>query len=317
MNLRDLRYARFNSSLARALLRFYYRPGGAYKIWFGPLSGWKLRYDPSVNFHAILGLWDAEIFALLKEVLLKSRLLPLDGVVADVGGNIGYYTMWLSRVAVPSGKVYTFEPNPEAIRLLRDNLHLNHVSNVEIVTAACGDHVGMTDFFLAEHHQRSSLHEEWAKRVEFTAKKIRVPVTTLDAFFGSGAHRKALRFVKFDIEGGGTFALQGCKEIIFVEDRPLVLIESHTPKEDCAIADILCRFNYRGFRLDDLKWVKRPDVTYPHREGVWGTLLLVANEHYGEISDIVRWFTSRRFALPERDICGDCRSQHPTTKHDM
>ena len=77
-----------------------------------------MRYDPSVNFHAILGLWDAEIFEFLDKVFVKSDLLPKNSTAADVGGNIGYYTIWLGTVAVPSGQVYSFEPNPDVLRIL-------------------------------------------------------------------------------------------------------------------------------------------------------------------------------------------------------
>src|SRR5262249_20282344 len=157
----------------------YYRPGGAYRIWFGPLRGLRLRYDRSVNFHAILGLWDSQIFALLARVLVKSGLLPKDSVVADVGGNIGYYTLWLSTVAVSSGRVYAFEPSPDPLHLLKDNLRLNGIRNVKVIPEACGDHVGTTEFFLATHHHRSSLNEEWARGAKPTVKKITVPITTL------------------------------------------------------------------------------------------------------------------------------------------
>ena len=280
MNLRDLRYVRFNSALARGILRLFYRPGGVYRVWVGPLRGLRLRYDPSVNFHAILGLWDSETFLILQRVLLESGLLPKNSVVADVGGNIGYYTMWLSRVAVASGQVYTFEPSPDALRLLRDNLNINGISNVTVIAEACGDHVGTADFFLANHHVLSSLHEEWPGRGQAPSGKITVRMTTLDAFFEM--HCKAPRFVKIDIEGGGTYALPGCRRI-FMENRPFVLIESHMPNEDRAISDVLCNFRYRAFRLDDLKWVQRPDLIHPHKEGVWGTLFLVPDEHYEQV----------------------------------
>jgi FkbM family methyltransferase len=286
MKLRDLRYLRFNSAWARRVLGLFYRPHGVYRVWFGPLRGLRLRYNPSVNFHAILGFWDPDVFVLLDRVLLETGLLPKDSVAADIGGNIGYYTMWLSRVAVTLGRVYTFEPSPDPLRLLKDNLSLNAIRNVEVIAEACGDHVGTTDFFLANHHHSSSLHEEWAQGLQSSAQKITVPMTTLDAFFAPETNRKPPSFMKIDIEGGGTHALPGCRRI-FAETRPFVLIESHTPKEDGAIADVLCNFNYRAFRLNDEKWVQRPEMTHPDIEGVWGTLLLVPDEHYAQVFAVV------------------------------
>src|SRR5204863_3571101 len=122
-------YGRFNSVLARLALRVLFRPGRSYRLWFGPLRGLQLFYDRSVNFHAILGLWDLEIFELLNTVLVQSRLLAKDAIVADVGANIGVYTLWLSTHAVGRGHVYAFEPSVDVLEHLSKNLELNNISN--------------------------------------------------------------------------------------------------------------------------------------------------------------------------------------------
>jgi FkbM family methyltransferase len=287
MTLTDNRSAGFTSSLARHLLSLLYRAGRPYRLWFGPLRGSRMHYDPSVNFHIILGLLDTETFGLLDKLLVKSGLLPKDSVVADVGGNIGYYTMWLCKAAVTRGHVYCFEPSPEVLRLLRDNLELNSIANAEVIDSACGNRVGTVDFFLADHHSSSSLHAEWAGGEQANARKIAVPITTLDAFFAPETSRRAPVFIKFDIEGGGTYALPGCRRI-FRESRPFVLIESHTPDEDQAISDVLCEFNYSGYRLNDRRWVQKPYATHPDKEGVWGTLLLIPAERCTTVAALIR-----------------------------
>src|SRR4051812_21792891 len=46
----------------------------------------------------------------------QTRLIPsllnVEGVSFDIGANIGYYTMWLSRLGMNRGTVHAFEPNP-------------------------------------------------------------------------------------------------------------------------------------------------------------------------------------------------------------
>ena len=69
---------------------------------FGPLRGLKM----AVNYHAILGLWDQETFRILHRVFSETGLLPEDGIVADVGANIGYYTLWFAKFGVGMGRVY-------------------------------------------------------------------------------------------------------------------------------------------------------------------------------------------------------------------
>jgi FkbM family methyltransferase len=283
MNLAKIRYARFNSSLARVILTLFYRSGRPYRLWFGPLRGLRMYYHPSINFHAMLGLWEGETFALLNTLFVKNRLLSADSVVADVGGNIGYYAIWLSTVAFSSGHVYTFEPSLETLQFLRNNLKVNNISNAEVIESACGDHIGTTDFFIANHHHCSSLHADWARAGEADARKVTVPMTTLDAFFAPETARRAPGFIKIDIEGGGTHALPGCRRLLR-EARPFLLIESHMPDEDQAISNVLTQFDYRGYRLNDGKWVQKPQATHPDQEGVWGTLLLTPQERYASVA---------------------------------
>jgi FkbM family methyltransferase len=230
-----------------------------------------MAYSKSVNYHAILGLWDTETFRILDHVFSKAGLLPHDGVVADVGGNIGYYTLWFAKLGVRMGHVYSFEPAPEPLGLLKENMRLNNAENVDVIECACGDRLGDAQFFIASHHHCSSLNAEWAGA---EANALSVPMTTLDEFFAEG---RAPDFIKIDIEGGGVFALPGCRRILS-ENRPFVLIESHTPAEDSAISKVLMNLDYRGFRLTNREWVRKPHMTYPEQEGVWGTLLLVPRE---------------------------------------
>jgi FkbM family methyltransferase len=282
---RNIRYLRFNSAFARGMLRFYYRPGNAYRMWFGPLRGLKLQYDHHINFHSVLGLWDIETLQLLDRVFVESGLLPKDSIIADVGANIGYYTLWFSKIAASAGKVFAFEPNAGVLQILRKNLDLNHVTNAVVLEAACGDITGLADFYVAAHHHSSSLHADWANS-DGRAQKKTVVVTTLDAFFKHETGRHPPAFIKIDIEGGGTHALPGaCR--LFAENRPFCLIESHTPDEDQAISNLLRNFNYQGYRLNDHRWVLNPENTHPDPHGVWGTLVLVPAERYTVVSELL------------------------------
>ncbi len=71
INLRRLYYLDFNSAFIRAVLGRYYKPGGFYTIPFGAMRGIRLWYDRSINYHAILGLWEKDNFSVLKKVLAK------------------------------------------------------------------------------------------------------------------------------------------------------------------------------------------------------------------------------------------------------
>ncbi len=276
--LAALKYAKFNSPIARRVLSLLYRENNDYRIPLGPLRGLRLHYDRTVNYHAILGLWDIEAYRFLERVLKDVNWMGPDRVIADLGANIGLFSLFASRrLAGKWGHVFAFEPAPYAASVLRKNLLLNSVGNVEIVEAACADKQGEIDFYLGHHHHTSSLLADWAANGGGPAPKIRVPAVTLDDFFFGETKRPAPDFIKMDIEGGGVLALG--KMIQCVErKRPLLWIESHSPSEDRAISDLMLRTEYLAYRLQTRTGVTQPGATHPDPEGVWGTLLLYPSE---------------------------------------
>lgn len=273
--LSNLRYVRINSSAARRILGLVYHEGSIYTVPFGRLRGVKLQYDPTINFHAMLGLWETESFNLLARVFEAGILSAQNPIICDVGANLGLYTLFFAR-SQPKSTVYAFEPAPIVSRL-RTHLALNGIANAIVVEQACSDKVGELEFYIGYHHHASSLHMKWAQGDHASIQAIRVLTTTLDAHFYGQSPRPGPDFIKMDIEGGGTFALKGCDRCIH-EKRPLFLIESHTPDEDRAISDLILRHGYRAFRLDNRRWVDAPDRTHPDPNGIWGTLLLWPEE---------------------------------------
>lgn len=269
--LSDLRYGRINSSAARRMLGIIYHEGSVYTVPFGRLRGVKLQYDSTVDFHAMLGLSETESFDLLARVF-ETGVLPARPVICDVGANQGLYTLFFTR-SQPAGMVYAFEPGPIVSRL-HTHLALNGIANAVVVEHACSDKIGEVEFYLGHHHHSmSSLHANWAQGDLASVQVMRVPTTTLDAYFYGQSPRPGPDFIKMDIEGGGTLALKGCDRCI-QEKRPLFLIESHTPDEDRAISDVMLMHGYQAFRLNNQRWVNAPDRTHPDPNGVWGTLLL-------------------------------------------
>ena len=275
-----------NSKLARGALGLYYRHGRVYSLPFGPLRGVKLRYETSVNFHAVLGLWELASFRFLSRVLVEGGLLAPDSVACDVGANIGMYSLWLARIALPKGRIYSFEIAPVTLERLRDNLKLNQVQNVEVVAAACADKNGPVEFFVGDHHHCNSLNAEWAGGHRITPEKLIVKGITLDEFFYGSEPRRAPAFIKMDIEGGGVFALKGCN-LCCERARPFILIESHTPEEDLAISDIAIRHKYVVYQTEENRWVKRPDRGFPDPEGIRGTVFLCPVEKRSALERIL------------------------------
>ena len=66
------------------------------------------------------------------------KLLNGGDVVIDVGANIGLMSIHASLNVGKSGKIYSFEANPETAKLLLKNLALNNIKNVSVIQKALG-----------------------------------------------------------------------------------------------------------------------------------------------------------------------------------
>ena len=279
MSLRELADLRFNSSLARRVLRCVYKEGNVYRVLMGPLRGARLVYHSSMTFHVILGASDLGIFRFLERVLVRGGFMPPESLVADVGANLGFYTLWFAR---HFRSVHAFEPAPRPRTFLEENMAANSIRNVTIVNAACGSTDGSADFFLSPNAYCSSFDSSWAAGGDTSTSKITVPVVTLDSHFG-GPGNAWPGLIKMDIEGGGTVALPGATRCL-AEKRPFLLIESHTPDEDRAISAVLTQNDFVAWRFNTRSWVMDRTDTHPNPEGVWGTMFVCPSEKRRQIA---------------------------------
>jgi FkbM family methyltransferase len=280
MTIQDFFGLRFNSPFLRKVLSFRYKENQFYKVQFGMIKGSQLYYRKDINFHAIAGLWEKDSLSLMK-LMINRFALDQNGItIADVGANMGYYSIFFSKYLHPSTEIFAFEPSDSILPILRKNIEANHITNVKILDMACSDHTGDDEFFIGEHHHQSSLVSEWAGNSVSGTKTV-VSATTLDNYFGQYNQGKYPDLIKMDIEGGGKYALKGC-DLCITAKRPLILIESHTPEEDDAICDLLATYNYDAFRVNTGHWVINKEHNYHDPEGVWGTMMLIPQERRAE-----------------------------------
>jgi FkbM family methyltransferase len=275
-NIRRLLFFKFNSAFLRNLLSVRFREDHFYKIPFGAIRGSKLYYRKDINFHAMMGVWEKESLRVLKRIIYRFGLNQPNKVIADVGANIGYYSIFFSKYLDTSAKIFAFEPSMEILPVLRKNLVINNISNVKILDLAVADHTGRDEFFIAEHHHESSLLKEWSNNAT-TGTKTVVATITLDDFFVKFNQSRFPDLIKMDIEGGGIYALKGITRCL-TENRPFILIESHNQGEDGAVGHLLQQFNYEAYRSTNDKWVVHKDRDYTDPDGVWGTMLLMPAE---------------------------------------
>jgi FkbM family methyltransferase len=143
----------------------------------------------------------------------------LRGKVAfDVGVNYGYTSAWLSHWA---DRVYTFEPNPNNAAMIREQLRIRQIDNVEHIPTAVSDHQGEGVLHLKSVDGHHSLGDIGASS---TVGTMRVPTTTLDWFAETrGINRVSL--LKIDVEGFEPEVLRGARGLLSAKAIDLILFE--------------------------------------------------------------------------------------------
>jgi hypothetical protein len=85
--------------------------------------------------------WEAELLKGSERAPLQElgRLVRPGWQVVDVGANLGLYSMTLSRLVGPTGRVLSLEPNPVCVYFLRLNLAMSHVVNCTVLPLAASN----------------------------------------------------------------------------------------------------------------------------------------------------------------------------------
>lgn len=177
-------------------------------------------YPKNEVFRAIFvrGIYDPNL------LIVIDSLLPAKGVFFDIGSNMGYCSLIMSKVVGEDGKIIAIEPSERDFLRLVDNVNLNKLNNVSVHRVAISDAIGKVKIFIAPE-ERSALN---TLGTEFSNKGIEkinvetVDATTLDAFVEKVAIEK-IDVIKMDIEGSELKALKGAKNSI-EKYRPTLIV---------------------------------------------------------------------------------------------
>ena len=125
-----------------------------------------------------------------QELLFLKDFLPAGATVLDVGANVGNHTVFLGKCR-PDLTLIPFEPEPNAVRLLTENILSNNLQNVET------DRLG---FAVSNNHRplnmqfRTSLS---STRCTAENEGISVPCVSLHSILED----RKVDLIKIDVEG--------------------------------------------------------------------------------------------------------------------
>lgn len=152
-------------------------------------------------------------------------------VVVDVGANAGFFTALMGMLVGRHGRVLSFEPGENNLARLRNNIALNALSNVELITKPASDAAGTVSFYLnADDTGGNAMWDpatfEGNDKSAASRQVQTLEATTIDAEF----ERLSLptpKFIKIDTEGAELKVLAGCKHLLEGRKVPFVVTEYH------------------------------------------------------------------------------------------
>jgi FkbM family methyltransferase len=174
--------------------------------------------------------------------LLGQFVRPGDSVI-DVGANVGHYTVRLSQLVGPQGRVIAFEPVPATFEVLATNVHAAGCENVTLFNTAASALTRMVSMTvprfpdgLANYYQASI---GTAVPGQSAIQALAIPIDALGI-----PHRISL--IKIDAEGHELDVLKGLRQTL-ASHRPKVILEASGQ----ASMDFLSGLDFRFTRLQN------------------------------------------------------------------
>lgn len=170
--------------------------------------------DVAVSGSLALGMFEKKELAVFRNSIKNGH------IVADIGANIGLYTVIAARKVGPIGKVFSFEPEAENFDLLSKNVELNKFENTTLINSALSDTSGERDLYLSKDNKG---HYSFSDD-SFADTKISVKTNTFDEYMKKYGSPK-IDLIKMDIEGAEPLALDGMKETIKRNSEIIIFTE--------------------------------------------------------------------------------------------
>lgn len=183
------------------------------------------------------------------ELFYLEKVVTPGSVSIDIGANLGYYSVKMSKLAGKNGKVYAVEPVPMFYNLWKKNVRNSGIDNLQLCPYALGQEsktvqMGMPEKDGLLHHgmtKITSIAQE--KYVQLFDVQMRNP----DELFSDLAR---LDFVKCDVEGYESEVFSNMKGVL-KKFMPLVQSELSGLENRKKVISIFLELGYSANILGD------------------------------------------------------------------
>jgi FkbM family methyltransferase len=193
--------------------------------------------DPMAYSDFIVGAYEPGCVSALREHLSEGS------VCVDVGANLGYFSILMSQLVGKRGRIIAFEPMPDTVQTLRENIDVNRLENVIVIEAAASDKSGSVQLLSGASERAAKTASMVGYRLEGPARTTLARSLCIDDYFAGSTPFPDL--IKIDVEGAELVVLKGARETI-ARSRPTLIVEIHGwgSPESHEVLDLLSEFGY-------------------------------------------------------------------------
>lgn len=204
----------------RALLRFLvWKLIRLLKLQNLKVKFWKNRYF-YINHDSFQSMWLMYNYIVdWEEFLFTHYYLRENSIVFDIGANMGFYTIWMSRSIGIQGQIHSFEPDTKNFNRLSQNISINQfngqfIPNNDAVSKKNGK-MKMTIGFDGENHLVDS---------NFGGSSSIINVVCLDDYCNQ-RNISRIDFIKIDVEGFELDVLKGGINLLTQKNVDVIQLE--------------------------------------------------------------------------------------------
>jgi FkbM family methyltransferase len=246
-----LRRIRYSLTLNRWRLGLLHRLNGG-TLWTRR-GGYWLPFHADGDLQEIQYQLEGELWFNYETDRLR-EYLPKDGVVIDVGANLGFTALLFAKHVGPAGQIYAFEPSPPVYAKLLEVVERNELRNVRCFNLGCGTAPGRETLLVPASSGNATIRRSGVHLAK-TCREISIAIDTLDNLILPLVSR--VDFLKIDTEGFEDQVLAGAGEVV-ARYRPIVYIELSLEYGDSS-ARAIAWLRARGYTFD-----RDPDLASAH-----------------------------------------------------
>lgn len=214
----------------------------------GICKGMKIKLNPRRDRQYYFGVYENHIQSTLMKLIQQ-------GMTAfNLGANYGFFTMALSRLVGPEGFVVAFEPNPNVLDVLLENIRINNLGGyIKVEEIAISDFDGHAKFSLSLNDARGRFEDLPDVKPGFD---IQVTCRRLDTYIME--NNFCPDFILMDVEYAEGRVLRGMSRTL-KELKPVIIIEMHGPASIQESWLELEKHNYVIAKIPEFTMVNRLD----------------------------------------------------------